>query len=174
MSWIISWLLLILPPSISEEVKQFSENAGKQVDEEALSFLKDLYERAASDVPEKCKKCLPSPTSVQLPTYNLMVFMSFSVPLESWKDWSYSLEKMEGVFVLRGLPGNSFQAFAQKIKELRNAGVNAPISIDPEAYEKYGIEVVPSIVIIEGEQYDKISGNIRMERAFSLFNKVVR
>jgi hypothetical protein len=50
--------------------------------------------------------------------------------------------------------------------------VNAPICIDPEAYEKYRIEDVPSIVIIAGEKYHKITGNIRMDKALSLFNEL--
>ncbi len=171
MNWIISCFLLTLPPSISEEVKQFSEKAGKQLDEDALIFLKDLYDQASSDAPAKCKKCLPSLTSAQLPTYELMVFMSFSVPLESWKDWSQSLEKVGGIFVLRGLPDNSFRIFAQKVKELRKDGVNVPIYIDPEAYEKYEIQGVPSTVLLDGEKYDKMTGNIHLEAILRAFKQ---
>lgn len=168
MIWIFSSLLLTLSP-LSEEVTQFAEEAGKRIDEEAATFLKGLYDQAAFDVPAKCKKCLPSSTSVQLQTYNLMVFISFSVPLESWKEWSQALENRRGVFVLRGLPGNSFQTFAQKVKELRDAGVYAPISIDPESYEKYSIQSVPTVVRLDGEQWDKISGNIRLETVLRIF-----
>jgi conjugal transfer pilus assembly protein TrbC len=161
--WVVSCLLLTLPP-LSEEIAQFSEEAGKRIDEEAAAFLKNLYQQTTPESP--CKKCLPL-TSVQ-PAYNLMVFMSFSVPLESWKDWSYALERRGGVFVLRGLPENSFQTLAQKVKELRDAGINAPIYIDPDACERYRIEMVPSIVFAEGEKFHKIVGNIRMEKAFDL------
>lgn len=169
MIWIVSCLLLILPQPISEEVKQFAEEAGKQVNEEAAAFLKDIYERAAFDAPARCKKCLPSSATAQIQTYNLMVFMSFSVPLESWKEWSHSLDRMGGVFILRGLPGNSFQTFAQKVKELRDAGVHTPISVDPESYEKYRIQSVPSIVLLEGEKHDRVAGNVRMETVLRIF-----
>ncbi len=171
MSWVISYFLLTLTPSISEEVKRFSEQAGKQVDEEALTFLKDLYTQAPPDSPIKCKKCVAPPIGAHSSSYNLMTFMSFSVPLESWKEWSKSLEKIGGVFVLRGLPGNSFQIFAQKIKELRNAGINAPIYVDPEAYHKYGIQAVPTTVLLDGEKYDKITGNIHLEAALRAFKE---
>lgn len=165
MIWVIACCLMALPPP-SEEVAQFVEEAGQQIDEEAAAFLKNLYEQVIPESP--CKKCLPSQAGVQ-PTYNLMVFMSFSVPLESWKDWSYALESRGGAFVLRGLPGNSFQILDQKIKELRDAGVHAPIYVDPEVYGKYEVEVVPSIVFVEGAKFRKITGNVRMEKIFDLF-----
>jgi len=169
MSGIISCMLLILAASISEDVQKSSDEAAKLVDEEAVTFLKGLYDQTSSDGPLKCKKCLSSLGSAQTTTYNLMVFMSFSIPLESWKDWSQSLEREGGVFVLRGLPGNSFHTFAQKVKELRNAGVKSPIRIDPEAYDQYEIKEVPCTVLLDGDAYDKMTGNIHLEAALRTF-----
>ena len=91
----------------------------------------------------------------------LRVFISFSVPLESWKDLSHQLEKTEGYFVIRGLPENSFEKFAEKLIELRSSGINAPIDIDPESFEKHGIQAVPTIVLED----DKITGNLRLDAA---------
>ena len=169
MSWILPCFLLALSLSIPEEVKQLSEESWKQVDEEAAAFLKGLYDDAQSKNPVKCKKCTSSPESSQLQSYKLMVFISFSVPLESWKDWSESLEKTGGIFVIRGLPGNSFRLFSEKVMELKKAGVNAPISIDPELYEEYEVKAVPTVVRVKGEEYDKISGNVHLEAALKIF-----
>src|SRR5579863_4497695 len=57
-----------------------------QADKEAQAFLKSLYTAT------ECKKCIPPSND------KLLVFISFSMPLESWKEWSYSLEKEGGIF----------------------------------------------------------------------------
>ena len=135
--------------------------------EEASSFLKKLHEEASSGAPG-CAKCSQKAPDLR---HNLMVFISFSVPLESWKEWSHALEKFGGTFVLKGIPDNSFQMFMKKIVELRRAGVNAPISIDPEAYEKFGVNTTPTVVALNGKEYDKVAGNIHLEAALRMFNE---
>jgi conjugal transfer pilus assembly protein TraW len=98
----------------------------------------------------------------------IFIFISFSVPVESWKDLSEELDKAGGVFVLKGIPNHSFLEFAAKVEELRNNGVNAPIQIDPLSFEKYGIEHVPAIVLDDGRTFDKIYGNVRLNAALDL------
>ena len=95
--------------------------------------------------------------------------MSFSVPIESWKDLSSQLEQTGGSFVLRGLPENSVKSFLKQISSLREAGVHAPILIDPEAFEKYAIKAVPTIVLINGEECDKMTGNIPVKTVLRSF-----
>lgn len=90
----------------------------------------------------------------------LYLFMSFSVPVSSWQDHSVELEKRGGSFVLRGLPENSFEAFAEKIKLLREEGVNAPIVIDPDAFDRYYIDAAPTLVLVKEDSFDKVAGNI--------------
>lgn len=125
-------------------------------------FLKNLYERWESP----CPTCHPGPPIQQRQSgRNLMVFISFSVPLESWKDLSAQLEKTDGVFVLKGIPDNSFEKLSEKLVELKAAGVNAPIDIDPEKFETHGIVEVPAFVLEEGPRTDKIFGNIRLDTA---------
>jgi len=124
------------------------------------TFLEKLLEKKA------CPTCSLQEASEES---HLMVFISFSVPVESWKDLSLQLEKTEGRFLLRGLPGNSFEELTKKIFEMRAAGVNAPIDIDPDRFEKYGIDAVPAIVLENGETFDRIVGNIRLDAALRLF-----
>jgi conjugal transfer pilus assembly protein TrbC len=99
---------------------------------------------------------------------NLLVFMSFSVPLQTWKDYSDQMKKTGGVFLLRGIPGQSFGELSLKIVELRRAGIYAPIDIDPDLFSEYRIETVPSIVLRERKKYDKIEGNIRIDAALRM------
>lgn len=126
-------------------------------------------------VAETEKKCVstselfsktPSSNSSSL---GLFVFISFSVPVESWKDLSAELENTDGVFVLKGIPHGSFKEFASKIAEFRKQGINAPIQIDPLAFEKYGIEQVPAFVQSEEELFNKVVGNIPLSTVLELF-----
>jgi conjugal transfer pilus assembly protein TraW len=98
----------------------------------------------------------------------LFIFISFSVPVESWRDLSCELDKAGGVFIVNGIPNNSFQEFAVKVKELRQKGIDTPIQIDPLSFEKYGIEHVPAIVLDAGHAFDKIYGNVRLSIALDL------
>lgn len=165
MNWIFA--SLICTSSLSEEDKEFLYQAERQLKEEASMYLKKLYAEASS-APRDCAKCSQK---VPAQKHNLMVFISFSVPIESWKEWSHALEKFGGIFVLKGIPDNSFQMFLKKIIELRRAGVNAPICIDPEAYERFGIEAAPTVVALNGKEYDKVAGNIHLEAALRMFNE---
>lgn len=152
MSWLIGCLSLAIamPEPSLQEAKAFVESLAK------------------TDRSEKCRNCpeWKAPTEPQ----KLLVFISFSVPTASWIDWSKELEKRGGVFVLRGLPKNSFQLFAQKIMDLRNSGVNAPVIIDPEAFQMYSIDRVPTVVLREGEKYHKLAGNLSLEAVLRRFN----
>jgi type-F conjugative transfer system pilin assembly protein TrbC len=125
-------------------------------------FLQNLLEKKEAP----CATCISGPSAQEQPQgKNLMVFMSFSVPLGSWKDLSDQLEKTEGIFIVRGIPDDSFERLAEKIVELRAAEVFASIEIDPESFEKYGIQSVPAFVLKEGEHSDQISGNLRLDAA---------
>lgn len=100
----------------------------------------------------------------------LLVFISFSVPLETWKEHSYYLQKVQGAFVLRGIPQNSFEALGSKIIELRKAEIQAEVILDPQAFEKYDIQLIPTILLRKEEKYDKIAGNISLPSALSLLS----
>ena len=99
----------------------------------------------------------------------MLVFVSFSLPLQSWKDFSYVMQKTEGVFVLRGIPENSFESFYKKLVELRAADVHAPIQIDPLAFEKYQIEAVPTVILKKEDVFDKMIGNIPLQTSLRFF-----
>lgn len=94
--------------------------------------------------------------------YQVFVFMSFSVPDAAWISLSKELEQVGGVFVLRGLPGQSFQTLASRTLHLKEKGVKAPIQLDPQRFLAYQIDQVPSIVVAEDQIFDKLSGNVSL------------
>jgi conjugal transfer pilus assembly protein TrbC len=112
------------------------------------------------------KKCITNFTSIasdaEIPLY---VLISFSVPEETWVSLSSEMEEIGAVFVLRGLPNNSFKRLSQKIQHLNSLGVKAPIQIDPQLFTNYEISRVPSFLIIKNQAYSKVSGNISLRYA---------
>jgi conjugal transfer pilus assembly protein TrbC len=131
----------------------------------AVSLQQGAFLESLCDM-NRCPNCFSGPPSQERHEgHNLMIFMTFSAPLETWKDLSAQLEMTDGIFLVRGLPGDSFERLVEKIVELRMEGVNAPIDIDPEKFEKYGIESVPAFILEEGGQSDRIHGNLRLDAA---------
>lgn len=106
----------------------------------------------------KCRDCQERPDD-----RSLLIFMSFSLPLESWKIYSAAAEKAGGTLILRGIPENSFLACAAKIQELREEGVNAPIDIDPSLFEEYRVDSVPVIVVRDALVSDQVEGHFQLE-----------
>lgn len=103
---------------------------------------------------------------------SVYVFMSFSIPQTIWLSLSQDLCKIGGTFVVRGLPQGSFKEFARLILMFKEAGIEAPIELDPRKFHDYNITGVPAFVV-KGEQgFDKLSGNISLNFALDqLSNK---
>lgn len=101
----------------------------------------------------------------------LLVFTSFSVPIATWKETSYYLERIKGAFVIRGLPNNSFQDLQKKILELRKEGILAEILLDPAAFEEYSVASTPTFLLRQDRLYDKASGNVTVPYVLSLFSQ---
>lgn len=107
----------------------------------------------------------------------LLIFVSFSMPDNIWLELSQEAKKYGAILVVRGLPKNSFVVFSKKLLSLRKKGMDADVDIDPEAFQKYKIKQVPSFVIEDSKNYDKVSGNISLgyflERASSMGDSIL-
>ena len=125
-----------------------------------------LHEQEAQ---RKCPRSFSLAEETTPSELSLSVFISFSVPMESWKWLSKELEQIGGTFVLNGIPNGSFHEFALKIQALRKDGINAPIQIDPLGFEQYQIKQVPTVIVSDGKTFDKVSGNIPLRTALDLF-----
>lgn len=114
-------------------------------------------------VEKKCVTCL----SDVVEESSVFVFASFSMPDGVWVSLSPELEKVGGTFLLQGLPSNSFKELAVKIYDLRQKGVNASIQLHPQLFEQYGVNRVPTFVVREGDQWDKLTGTVSLQYALS-------
>lgn len=170
MNW-LSTLLLFSSPQISEqEAQDFIQNLAPPTVMEAQAFIENPTSMEDQKENQE-KKCTMNVSPLSSPSPQLFVFISFSVPLETWKDHSYFLKKLGGTFVLRGLPNNSFETLSQKLLELRQDGIDALVTLDPPLFEAHEITMVPSIVLLDKENSDKVAGNIKISSALSLFSE---
>lgn len=90
----------------------------------------------------------------------LYAFVSMSMPENTLKEISQHVEPMGGSFVLRGFPGGTATEFAKKLIELRSIGIKADFQIDPDLFEDFQVEAVPTFVYVKGDAHKKIVGNV--------------
>lgn len=111
-----------------------------------------------------------------------LAFVSLSIPEASLQDMSKHLEQVGGQFIFRGMPKGSFEGFLKLVMDFREKGILAPILIDPESFEEYGVTEVPTFVYVEGEKFKKVVGNVSVPYAFEklsdddsqdYFNKII-
>jgi conjugal transfer pilus assembly protein TrbC len=162
---------LFLMSCYAEESEDWFTKA-QQINEESIEWLKThLQEKLINgnlfknhlepEISAKKGQCTSNVAPVE-ESHSLYVFMSFSLEDHLWVQFSKELEKMGGIFVLRGLPNNSFKEFADRIFELQQQGVKVSIQIHPKLFEECDIQLVPTILVKEENSYDKISGNISL------------
>lgn len=125
-------------------------------------------ENAIQAAKEKCQNCNEMPV-IEGP--QLMVFMSFSVPDHIWLSLAKEVEKLGGVFVLIGLPNNSFKEMVSKILKLKQQGLNANIQLNPKLFAQYDIQEVPTFIVTDDQKFDKISGTLSLDYALDLLAK---
>ncbi|PJD94534.1 MAG: type-F conjugative transfer system pilin assembly protein TrbC [Parachlamydia sp.] len=153
------------------------EKAEKRIDEDTVTWMRELlkkdkspalgYSQEALEMLSK-EKCKVSSVMSDIQPHEIYVFLSFSVTDATWLSLSEEVNKANGTIVVRGLPQNSFKEFYKKVKSLDQKGFSAPLQINPKLFDDYQISHVPTFVILNGDHYDKVSGNISLYSAVEL------
>ncbi|NGX32499.1 MAG: hypothetical protein K1060chlam4_00547 [Candidatus Anoxychlamydiales bacterium] len=99
------------------------------------------------------------------------IFMSFSVPENTWLELDRTTSSINKIFVVRGIPNNSFEAFGKKIAALKDTGFSSSVEINPKLFHKYEIINVPNFVVANGGNFNKVSGNISLQKALEIIEK---
>lgn len=114
----------------------------------------------------------------------LYVFVSSSMSKPLLKAYLREASKYGGVLVFKGLPNGSFKELAKLVIELTNDQddgryLASSMQIDDEAYERFEIISVPTIVLSQTDDYhptkasalkfDKIVGNVGIKYALTEF-----
>ncbi|MEN8236234.1 MAG: type-F conjugative transfer system pilin assembly protein TrbC [Pseudomonadota bacterium] len=101
----------------------------------------------------------------------LLIFVSFSMPMQVLKSLAQQAALLQGKLVFRGLVANSFVRTAQKLQELGSEAL-----IDPTLFRAYAIRAVPVFVLQErsarfpgeaGIQHDRVAGNVSLACALA-------
>lgn len=114
----------------------------------------------------------------------LYVFVSSSMPKPLLKSYLREASKYGGVLVFKGLPGGSFKELTKLVLELTSEQdewqeLASSMQIDDEAYERFEIVSVPTIVLLQTDDYhptkpamikfDKMVGNVGVKYALTEF-----
>jgi type-F conjugative transfer system pilin assembly protein TrbC len=151
-----------------KDVRHLKDPISKAALAEAQSILHG--HRSSHANKGACKGKCPSFTPTPDKEVALQVCMSFSVPTQVWKDLNEDLMRHHGVFVVKGLPNNSFQAFAEKVLEFRKHGITAPIRIDPKLFEQLKVNQVPQFVVKQQDETHTVSGTLTIPYVMDLMH----
>ncbi|WP_375319161.1 type-F conjugative transfer system pilin assembly protein TrbC [Candidatus Tisiphia endosymbiont of Oplodontha viridula] len=112
----------------------------------------------------------------------LKIFVSSGMPSNLLKSYHQQAVKYGGTLVFKGLPNGSFKELTKLVMSISENGEVGSMQIDDEAFDQYGINVVPAILLVKQEgylggcfgksckvTYDKITGSISVKKALEKF-----
>jgi type-F conjugative transfer system pilin assembly protein TrbC len=107
------------------------------------------------------------PEAVSTP---VIVFISFSMPKESIREWMSQARKVGASVYIRGLVNNSFKETTKAVLELVQDQPGG-LLIDPTLFKKYSIVQVPAVVIASDNNIDVIYGDVTLDVALEKISK---
>ncbi len=112
----------------------------------------------------------------------LKIFVSSGMPGNLLKIYHQQAVKYGGTLVFKGLPNGSFKELSKLVMSISENGEAGSMQIDDEAFDQFGINVVPAILLVKQEgyldgcfgksckvTYDKIIGSISVKKALEKF-----
>lgn len=79
---------------------------------------------------------------------SILIFVSFSMPIQSLEAYLRDAKKIHASVVIRGLIDNSFQKTYKKIADLIKSSGGDGVELNPIWFKRFGIQVVPAVVIL--------------------------
>jgi conjugal transfer pilus assembly protein TrbC len=166
-------LLFLFSTALAWENASWLNEVEKRLDEDAVAWLRKEINPTGEPPPSlplqrDCKNCF---RGKEIEEPKLLVFISFSVPENIWLSLAQEMKDYQALFVLRGLPDNSFKSFAQKMAHLKEQGMEASLQIHPQLFKDYDIKSVPSFVFVASDTIHKVSGAVSLDYALDLKGK---
>lgn len=146
--------------NIAEKNKQLYMNEANRLKEQSLNYLqKSINTKNLGLEVQSCVKqhWLSSEPEID---HKFLIFISFSMPKLALQSLYADSKNQNAVLLIRGLKGGSFKETAEYLKTL-----DISVQIDPEAFKKYQINRVPTIVLLRNNKFDSVSGNISFQYA---------
>ena len=91
------------------------------------------------------------------------VFVSFSMPKQLLTETLQESARLHIPALLNGLIVNSMPQTIKEIQALSEAVPNLNLQIDPTAFERFGIQQVPALVVEQGKAFDVLYGNLTLK-----------
>lgn len=91
------------------------------------------------------------------------VFVSFSMPHSLLIGTLKDANRCQILAYLNGLHHGSMSETASKVMALAKEVPDLNLQIDPTAFERFGIQQVPALVVAEGESSDVIYGHLSLK-----------
>lgn len=76
----------------------------------------------------------------------VLIFVSFSMPMNSLRAWSEQAQKIGASLVIRGLVNDSFEDTQKAVKQMIG-GQSGGVLLDPRLFNQYHILQVPAVVV---------------------------
>ncbi len=77
---------------------------------------------------------------------NVLIFISFSMPMESLQAWSEQAQKIHAPLIIRGLLNDSFVDTQKAVKQM-TIHSHGGVIIDPRLFQTYHITQVPAVLV---------------------------
>ena len=107
--------------------------------------------------------------------HNLFVFVSFSMPDISLKQWLNQASKLQARVILRGFKDNSLKESIKKITSITKNSNTRGFEINPDLFKVFNIKRVPAVVLTEKcyardvfsrkIEYDIVRGNVGLYKS---------
>lgn len=103
----------------------------------------------------------------------IYVFVSNSMGKTLLSDYVIEAEKHDATLVFRGLVKGSFKEIGNLASEILQ-DKNVGMIIDDNLYNKYSIQSVPTIILLDEETgaFHKITGNVGLTNALGIFKEL--
>ena len=175
---ILTSLFFVLSSVDASEVKSTDlKKSNRKTDLEKFQASFNDIEFIFKSLPSSGKGCAGCGKQIQNSKIDeniengILVFISFSMPKESLIELYNEAGKYKATLVIRGIHQNSFTKTKDKILNISPKGL--ALNIDPELFRKYGIQRVPTFVLIRnGKEIRRLSGNVPLEFAAKKLNEV--
>ena len=181
-------------------VEEVMRKAGGDGDGSLGAWTRDVIDRALERAGETARQTIPGESdetaAAALPaerhaariagsaagrsgTADVLIFTSLSVPAASWRQWARDAAALGFPLVLRGVSREGLRETAKRIGA-RLGSHETGVAIDPRLFRLFGIERVPSVVVVPGgvlpcesrgcsedpaPPHDAVSGNIGLAAA---------
>ena len=110
---------------------------------------------------EKGKQVKEEEGKVEISSPQILVFVSFSMPLQTLKELAMSAEKYNAKLVIRGLVDNSFKKTMKKLFDFQSG-----LEINPNLFKTFNVKQVPTFISLkEDKEQSRLSGNVSLSYA---------